>query len=179
MSVPIPGSESRLRSRPGAGARRLRALWEVLGSITRLHYRVSSADGLCGEGQGRVTVSLRTPKSLVFEESGRWRTNRGHSLAFSNRYLWERDSGRNRVALAHLRFGDDSPVPLLAFAPADDDDLAWRALDDHVCRHDHYRASIAETAGGFTLCWHIAGPHKRQRVCSEYTADGRRTTMQP
>ena len=95
-------------------------LWDLLKGISRLTFETKSDSdsetGWNGHGIGEVSVTMPHPDTIIFTESGRWRTETGISLAFSNVFRWTHISPE-QVRLEHLRLGVDHPVLLFDLTP--------------------------------------------------------------
>ncbi|MBC8141765.1 MAG: hypothetical protein H7Y38_10045, partial [Armatimonadetes bacterium] len=132
----------------------LNALWNALERVRALSF-VAESDthtGWRGTGAGVVSVS-GAADTLVFAETGTWRTAAGRELSFRNTYRWTRRAGSLR--LDHLRFGASEPVYLFDLAAHGNGVLASVAA--HQCRNDEYTARLWLENGVIHLHWTVSG----------------------
>ena len=130
-------------------------VWKQFRAVSILQFKSQSrsASGWTGQGIGIVKVREPSPDILLFEEVGSWRLNE-QELRFTNVFRWTREE--NLLRLEHLRFGPEKPVFL--FEMQCDTDEIWRSIAPHLCREDHYNASLHFADGRLFLNWTVRGP---------------------
>lgn len=138
--------------------------WHRLGEITSLRFvaRSSGDSGWNGAGTGTVEVERPDPSTIVFTESGTWKSDAGQQLKFSNVYRWTLSDSGNAIQLEHLRFGADNAVYLFDMAP--ESESIWRSEAPHVCRDDLYSAKMELAAEQIELQWVIKGPERDEDI---------------
>ncbi|MBC8143240.1 MAG: hypothetical protein H7Y38_17580 [Armatimonadetes bacterium] len=142
------------------------ALWNALERVRALSF-VAESDtrtGWCGAGAGLVAVS-GTADTLVFAETGTWRTVAGAELGFRNTYRWTRLA--HSLRLDHLRFGESEPVYLFDLAAHGNG--VWESVTAHQCRDDEYAARLHHENGIIHLLWTVSGANKSERIAYVYS----------
>jgi len=140
--------------------------WARLGTVRNLtfksHSRSVVTSGWEGDGAGDVVVAHAGPCTLVFHETGTWRSVEGREFQFSNSYRWTLDRAHPYIRLEHLRFGADRPVLLFDLVPATDGTLQSAA--GHVCSDDCYSARLSLDPDLIHLDWKITGPKTDEAI---------------
>jgi hypothetical protein len=145
---------------------KIEPVWAALRRVKTLEFvaRSQSGTGWSGTGTGTVSVEVPAPESIVFRESGIWRSPGGGDLAFRNVYRWLRSE--ETVRLEHLRFGENHPVFL--FDLASETDAVWSSVAPHLCRDDRYAARLELLPDSVSLQWNIRGPEKDEEILYRY-----------
>ncbi len=156
---------------------KIERLWTGLKQIRNLEFVAHSRSntGWTGKGMGSVRVESPTPESIVFQESGRWYSDRSDGLEFRNVYRWLRFA--ETVRLEHLRFGEQHAVYLFDLAP--DTDTVWSSVAPHLCRSDEYTAHLELQDSGISLHWHIVGPEKNEEILYRYRTEASDSSIKP
>lgn len=148
---------------------RIQHLWQRLATIGGFTYESRpgprSLTGWQGEGQGRVQIEKTIDDELHFIEQGYFQLHAGQKIEMHNRFIWRKT--RTGIALSHGRRGE--PVFLFELNP-----LAagrWKSACGHLCINDSYSGELYESAEGFALTWHIAGPKKDEHLFYQYFPD--------
>jgi hypothetical protein len=145
-------------------------VWNRLATVRQLTFESRSssveASGWEGQGTGQVVVDLGEPATLLFHETGTWRSAEGRQFRFSNAYRWTLDDAHQRLRLEHLRFGRARPVLLFDLAALNDGVLQSDAA--HVCSDDCYTARLELDADTIHLDWKIVGPKKDEAISYRY-----------
>ena len=85
-------------------------------------------------------------------------------LRFTNVFRWTHIE--NRLSLEHLRFGPEKPVFL--FEMERDADGIWHSIAPHLCREDHYNASLHLEDEHLFLNWTVRGPRHNDDIAYIY-----------
>lgn len=144
-------------------------IWERLKQVSSLSFTAQSANritGWNGTGLGIVKVENGPGECIIFSETGTWKTTSGVEMAFSNRYRWSLSGWQDCLKLAHLRYGDESPVKLLELYS--DTGLRWKTSTPHTCNKDTYTLEILCSSACMSLDWNIVGPVKNERIYYQY-----------
>ena len=143
-------------------------IWVRLSQVSRLEIDTRPIDGTNGwaaSGTGRLEISGNSRDQLDITESGHWAQTAGPGIRFWNCYRWQLDPDRG-IAIAHLRYGNESPVDLVKLVPQPGG--TWLSESPHICEQDCYQATLSMELGGIKLQWTIEGPGKNQEVRSLY-----------
>lgn len=143
--------------------------WHRLSETRRMKFIARSHRdlGWNGIGYGAVQVAMSEPKTITFNEMGRWRPNTGKALKFTNIFRWSFQVAGYSIRLEHLRFGPNHPVYLFDLVPAEAD--SWRSLVPHRCQDDSYTAVMHIKPDHIELKWTITGPLKQEDIHYWYT----------
>lgn len=141
-------------------------LWTRLRDVSALQFKAASRSdaGWDGVGTGIVKVSEPSPGVLIYEESGHWQNAAGREIRFNNVFRWSQCE--DHLRLEHLRFGPNRPVFLFEMAP--DGDGAWHDLAPHLCRQDHYTATLLIEDERLFLNWSVHGPRHNESIAYVY-----------
>lgn len=138
-------------------------LMKRLAEVTRLEFRAltnGQKSGWQGNGRGAVSVASLDSSSVLFTETGSWKTEEGRQIDFRNIYRWsDVDDG---IRLEHLRFGPDQPIYLFDLRPVSMSQ--WISRSPHVCREDCYKADLVIGSSSIELTWRITGPEKDETI---------------
>jgi hypothetical protein len=145
--------------------------WEKLTKVSQLifHAKTKSKDenGWNGRGQGEVGVVKEGNHSLIFQEKGFWKTEKGEEVTFSNVFRWVLDCRKGVISLEHLRRGPDHPVFLFYLVPCGPDSLC--SIESHLCEEDTYFGQIHFDRHRFRLNWRVIGPKKNEEIDYYYS----------
>ncbi len=143
------------------------ALWSSLKNTSEVCFTAKSSNGETGwngSGTGTVVVAVIDDKTMTFSEAGKWTTHAGAELRFSNRYRWRLNEEQNSIQLAHLRYGADNPVQLIALVATGK--RQWHTVTPHICNEDSYTLELTHTDKKVRMIWKVVGPNKNE--CIEY-----------
>lgn len=145
------------------------ALWSSLKNISELHFTAKSRKGESGwngSGKGKVVVVVLDDKAITFSETGKWTTDTGTELAFSNLYRWQLNKAQNSIQLAHLRYGAKNPVHLLELAEIGK--RRWQTVTPHICNEDSYTLEVTHADKKVRMVWTVVGPNKNECIGYQY-----------
>ena len=145
-------------------------LWSRLATISRLSFSAKSGRkeiGWNGEGNGSVKTKTICETELHFFESGSWQTANNKVLKFSNTYRWRLDKNSSVIELAHLRYGESQPVPLLTLLQTGA--RQWSAQSPHMCNADQYSLTARLLESALQMNWAIQGPKKDESLIYVYS----------
>ncbi len=150
----------------------LLALWEVLGTVTKLSFSATTKRG--GEectkiGKADVEVISELSTVRVFSEKGYWFEGANPENMFSNTFRWTLDIKNLLISLEHLRYGPSRPVFLFHLTPKGDS--IFEAVDSHLCASDVYLGYIRKNKKGFDFRWRIIGPAKNDTLTYRYLSE--------
>ncbi|HEU4569580.1 MAG TPA: DUF6314 family protein [Gemmatimonadales bacterium] len=142
-------------------------LWRALGAAHQLRFTLADAGrpGWSAAGSGAVRVEHPDEATLVFHESGDWRSNGGDRVRFRNALRWTRLDAAT-LRLEHLRFGETRPVHILDLVP--DTTERWRAAAPHVCADDLYHAELELCPPEVRVRWRVTGPATDETIEHRY-----------
>ena len=138
--------------------------WQRLSEISKLQFVARSANdsGWNGTGNGAVLVAKLDANTIMFTETGQWKSGTGQELNFNNVFRWSFDASGGTIRLEHLRYGSNNPVYLFDLALKDDN--MWHSITPHVCRDDSYAAIMNLAVDHIELRWTIKGPQKDENI---------------
>lgn len=190
MDVPIIPRPSRLRpgrstfpavpiqSPPRSAVDRL---WLRLRTVKRVVFEVGPADGRAegrrdgemewveGAAEGVVEWLSGRPQEITWRERGEWTAGPMQGTRFSSAYAWHRRAD-DTIAVSHLRFGADRPVPLVELVAAGHD--RWASAAPHHCADDRYAVEVELGHDGVTTVWTVTGPTTGYVLRARYLTRG-------
>ncbi len=155
---------SEILSGEAAARNCLLAIWQQLGSVTRLSFQARMPYG--NKGKGEVLVTRDGPSTLLFQEQGNWRSEEGKLIDFRNVFRWSLDLSACMLSLEHLRHGPNRPVFLFHLIPSGT--LLLESKDAHLCGDDTYFGRLYSERGILHLTWRILGPTKNEEIHTFY-----------
>jgi hypothetical protein len=152
---------------PNTSKNRLQTLlefWQRLTQVSQLTFVANTKgnSGWKGKGKGEVVVTKVDPKTLLFEEKGRFTTKEGQEMQFSNVFRWTLDRTANVITLEHLRRGPKYPVFLFHLLPATQTSLS--SVDSHLCGGDTYFGGAHFDRYHLKVHWRVIGPKKDEEI---------------
>lgn len=121
-----------------------------------------------GRGRGRVRARRESDHVITFDESGRFKLERGPTLNFHNALRWT--LAPDRIVLAHCRHdaGDGTRLAELRALPTRSTDADLASAAPHLCGEDRYTATLRLVDNGFDLVWRIVGTRKNEILAHRY-----------
>lgn len=148
------------------GERLVLTYWKRLALVRHLTFNARSKTkeegSWNGRGKGKVIITKESDTVLLFQEKGKWVTEEGKEIDFSNIFRWTLDSKANLLSLEHLRRGMNHPVFLFHLTPVDNYSL--RSVDSHLCEADAYFGHISCDLHSLRLNWRVIGPKKNEEI---------------
>ncbi len=147
----------------------LHKFWEKLAEIQQISLSAQTRSfnrmGWNGLGKGSVEIDSPAPQILIFNENGKWISQKEQSVEFRNVFRWT--FTKSNIQLEHLRFGPRHPVFLFKLKPVDA--MTLESIEPHICKEDIYFGKVRFDHHYIQLNWRVIGPIKNEEIDYLYT----------
>lgn len=149
---------------------RLMAFWERLLKVEKLSLISKSRSeekSSFRTGKAKVHLTMPSPNTLIFKESGVWYVDQNPHTSFTNIFRWNLDLKSSLITLEHLRHGTDRPVFLFHLTTVKFNTL--ESVGAHLCGEDTYLGNLIWSPKQVTLNWRTIGPNHNSELIYHYS----------